>query len=314
MSVKPPVPSRLYSSSEIRSNHSTPERSGFVLTAIWAKALSALPPCQCFTPGGQGTAVDWARANGVINGKEGNRFDPAGPLTRAQTAAILYRYLNQSQTAAPAEGGDGPKVYMTTDISPEGLMAVYKAICVAGHDAVCRGPGGGVGVLTSGWNIREGGGGHRRTAAVKLSIGEPPASNYLRPELIKDVVQAVDGTIVECNTAYGGQRSSTAMHYQVAKDHGFNDIADVVILDENGSMSLPVSGGSASQANFLRVFQGVKSLPGLNSVHQRRAVTVLLTSSERRYCSAGVTMFIRHTPRRVFSVGMDSRWRYDSSH
>lgn len=40
--------------------------------------------------------------------------------------------------------------------------------------------------------------------AVKLSTGEPPASNYLRPELIKDLIELVDGTIVECNTAYGG--------------------------------------------------------------------------------------------------------------
>ena len=76
--------------------------------------------------------------------------------------------------------------------------------------------------------------------AVKLSTGEPPESNYLRPELIKDLVQSVDGTIVECNTAYGGSRSETAMHYQVAKDHGFTDIADFQILDENGSMTLPV--------------------------------------------------------------------------
>lgn len=169
------------------------------------------------------TAVDWARENGVVNGKDGNRFDPKGILTRAQTAAILYRYLNQDQAAAPAEDGDSPKVYMTTDISPEGLMAVYKALNWT--------PTGKV--------------------AVKLSTGEPPASNYLRPELIKDVVQEVGGTIVECNTAYGGQRSSTAMHYQVAKDHGFNDIADVVILDENGSMSLPVNGGTNLQENLV---------------------------------------------------------------
>ena len=169
------------------------------------------------------TAVDWARANGVINGREGNRFDPTGPLTRAQTAAILYRYLNQDQTASPSENGDDPKVYMTTDISPEGLMAVYKALNWT--------PTGKV--------------------AVKLSTGEPPASNYLRPELIRDVVQEVDGTIVECNTAYGGQRSSTAMHYQVAKDHGFTDIADVVILDENGSMSLPVNGGTNLRENLV---------------------------------------------------------------
>ena len=80
--------------------------------------------------------------------------------------------------------------------------------------------------------------------AVKLSTGEPPASNYLRPELIKDVVEAVDGTIVECNTTYGGSRSETAMHYQVAEDHGFTAIANFQILDENGSMTLPVNGGT----------------------------------------------------------------------
>ncbi len=159
----------------------------------------------------------------MLNGKEGNRFDPAGPLTRAQTAAILCRYLSRNQAAAPAEGGDGSKVYMITDISPEGLMAVYKALNWT--------PTGKV--------------------AVKLSTGEPPASNYLRPELIKDVVQEVGGTIVECNTAYGGSRSSTAMHYQVAKDHGFTDIADVVILDENGSMSLPVNGGTNLKENLV---------------------------------------------------------------
>ena len=80
--------------------------------------------------------------------------------------------------------------------------------------------------------------------AVKLSTGEPPASNYLRPEPIKDVVEAVNGTIVECNTAYGGSRSETAMHYQVAEDHGFTAIANFQILDENGSMTLPVNGGT----------------------------------------------------------------------
>ncbi len=73
------------------------------------------------------TAVDWARANRIVNGKEGNLFDPKGSLTRAQTAVILYGYLNggtQSADAAPANTGtDAPKVYMTTDISPEGFMA-----------------------------------------------------------------------------------------------------------------------------------------------------------------------------------------------
>lgn len=80
--------------------------------------------------------------------------------------------------------------------------------------------------------------------AVKLSTGEPPASNYLRPELVGELIRFVDGTIVECNTAYGGSRAETAMHYQVAEDHGFTAIADFQILDENGSMTLPVEGGS----------------------------------------------------------------------
>ncbi len=87
--------------------------------------------------------------------------------------------------------------------------------------------------------------------AVKLSTGEPPSSNYLRPELIADLVQTVDGTIVECNTAYGGSRASTAAHYQVAEDHGFTAIADVQIQDENGSMTLPVEGGTRLTENYV---------------------------------------------------------------
>ncbi len=118
---------------------------------------------------------------------------------------------------------DIPIVYMTKDISSSGLMNTYLAL-----------------EWTPGENT-----------AVKLSTGEPPASNYLRPELIKDVVQYVDGTIVECNTAYGGSRSSTAMHYQVAEDHGFTEIADFQILDENGSMTLPVEGGSVLTENYV---------------------------------------------------------------
>lgn len=116
-----------------------------------------------------------------------------------------------------------PIVYMTTDISPEGLMAVYEAL---------------------NWEP-EG------NVAVKLSTGEPPASNYLRPELIQDLVQSVNGTIVECNTAYGGSRAETAMHYQVAEDHGFTGIADFQILDEDGSMILAVTGGTQLTENYV---------------------------------------------------------------
>lgn len=121
------------------------------------------------------------------------------------------------------EIAEDPVVYMTTDISAEGLMAVYEALGAS--------PTGNI--------------------AVKLSTGEP-GSNYLRTDLIGDLVQSFDNpTIVECNTAYGGQRANTAMHYQVAEDHGYTAIADVDIMDENGSMTLPVTGGSNLTENYV---------------------------------------------------------------
>lgn len=107
------------------------------------------------------------------------------------------------------EDGNRPVVYMTTEISAESLMAVYDAL----------------GVFPSG------------RIAIKLSTGES-GSNYLRTDLIGDFVMSFDEpSIVECNTAYGGSRSNTAMHYQVVEDHGYTGIADVDIMDENGSMS-----------------------------------------------------------------------------
>ena len=129
----------------------------------------------------------------------------------------------EATPSATSEQAEVPTVYMTTDISPEGLMDVYRRLGFEPEGKV----------------------------AIKLSTGEPPASNYLDPNLIKDLVQSVDGTIVECNTAYGGSRSSTAMHRQVAQDHGFTAIADVDIMDENGSMSIPVTGGSNLTENFV---------------------------------------------------------------
>lgn len=82
------------------------------------------------------------------------------------------------------ESTTSPIVYFTADISPDGLLRIYDALDWKGEGNV----------------------------AVKISTGEPPASNYHRPELISDLVKKVDGTIVECNTAYGGSRSSSAMH------------------------------------------------------------------------------------------------------
>ena len=73
----------------------------------------------------------------------------------------------------------------------------------------------------------------------ETSTGEPGGHNFLKPELIKDLVQKVDDTIVECNTAYGGGRASTENHLKAAADHGFTAIAPVDIMDAEGEVSLP---------------------------------------------------------------------------
>jgi uncharacterized Fe-S center protein len=116
-----------------------------------------------------------------------------------------------------------PMVYFTQDISPKGMMAVYNALNAKPNGKI----------------------------AVKLSTGEPPNSNYLRPELIKELVQSLRGTIVESNTAYGGRRASAAMHLQVAKDHGFTAIAEFDLQDIEGEISLPVIGGEVLKENFV---------------------------------------------------------------
>lgn len=120
------------------------------------------------------------------------------------------------------QGSLSPTVYMTADITSEGLMNVYQALQAS--------PEGNI--------------------AVKLSTGEP-GSNFLRTDLIGGLVQSLQAAIVECNTAYGGSRANTAMHYQVAEDHGYTEIANVDIMDENGSMTLPVTGGSNLKENYV---------------------------------------------------------------
>jgi uncharacterized Fe-S center protein len=151
-----------------------------------------------------------ACANNTDTGKK------ATPPDDSSQAEVSYPIPNTAKTG-------GSKVYFTSDISAAGLVKVYRALGVqpAASDNV----------------------------AVKISTGEPPRSNYLRTSLIGDLITTVNGDIVECNTAYGGQRASTAMSYQVAADHGFTAFAEgigrkVKIMDDDGYMDLPVTGGS----------------------------------------------------------------------
>lgn len=116
-----------------------------------------------------------------------------------------------------------PKVYMLKKISAENMMNIYKAL---GREAKGR-------------------------VAVKLSTGEPGGHNFLQPALIKDLVQSVNGTIVECNTAYGGGRANTENHLKAARDHGFTAIAPVDIMDAEGEVALPVKGGKHLKEDFV---------------------------------------------------------------
>lgn len=116
-----------------------------------------------------------------------------------------------------------PKVYMYKEITAENLVNIYKAL---GREA-------------------------KGKVAVKLSTGEPGGHNFLQPALIKDLVQSIKGTIVECNTAYGGGRADTENHLKAARDHGFTAIAPVDIMDADGEVALPVKGGKHLKEDFV---------------------------------------------------------------
>ncbi len=144
-------------------------------------------------------------------------------MKKVVTAVILILMTFSLSAAYQTDAESAPIVYFASSITPESLIEVCEALD---------------------WQPVE-------KTAVKLASGEPPASNYLRPELIGDLVRKLDADIVECNTAYGGKRMSALAHYQIMEDHGFADIAKIKILDEDGSMAIPVSGGSHLSENLV---------------------------------------------------------------
>ena len=196
------------------------------LLAFAACLLAALMLAGCGKPGAaadspaQETETQEAAGTAETPAEEAEEAAPAAEPVEASDAepdADGAEEPAAEPAADSAETASGsPVVYFTADISAEGLVKIYDAL---------------------GWTPDG-------NTAVKISTGEPPASNYLRPELIGDLVKKVDGTIVECNTAYGGSRASTAMHKQVAEDHGFTAIADFDRMDEEGEVEWPMAGGT----------------------------------------------------------------------
>ena len=115
-------------------------------------------------------------------------------------------------TACKPDANQPATVYMTTEITPESLIKMYEILGIPAEGRV----------------------------AVKISSGEPGGHNYLKPELIAPLIRKVNGTIVECNTAYGGLRGTTEEHLQAARNHDFLDIAPFDVMDAEGEMKIPV--------------------------------------------------------------------------
>lgn len=115
------------------------------------------------------------------------------------------------------------KVYFTKEITPEAVVKMYRAL-----DAGLSGK-----------------------VAVKLHSGEVGNQNFLRPAFLKPVIDAVGGTVVECNTTYEGKRNTSEAHWETMKLHGWTDIADVDIMDENGEMELTVPEGKRIKSNYV---------------------------------------------------------------
>ena len=107
------------------------------------------------------------------------------------------------------------KVYFTKEITPESLIRIYEALGVSLPGKV----------------------------GVKVSTGEDGAKGYLKADLIGPLVKKLNGTIIECNTAYPGSRTNAEDHMKLAEKHGFTSFADVDIMDGDGEFKIPVHTG-----------------------------------------------------------------------
>ena len=117
-----------------------------------------------------------------------------------------------------------PIVYFSREITPEKVLELYRAL---GREL----PG---------------------KIAVKVHSGEEGNQNFLHPEFWKSVVDAVNGTVVECNTAYEGARNYTEQHRRLLRKHGWSEVFDVDILDAEGpDLELPIPNGSVLKKDIV---------------------------------------------------------------
>ena len=165
------------------------------------------------------------------------------------------------------------KVYFTKDITPESLVKIYKAL---GREAKGR-------------------------VAVKISTGEGGNKHYLKPTLIRNLVDEVNGTIVECCTAYGGTRQDVKKHWETIHEHGFDSIFAVDIMDEFGEIRIPIKdkkhlkydivGEHLANYDFminLAHFKG-HTMGGFGGVLKNASIGVASTAGKAYIHSHGVT-------------------------
>ena len=203
---------------------------------------------------------------------------PATAVVSLAAAFISTPILN-AMDADPATSATSPEkpaaVYFTHDITPEGLQKAYRAL----------------------GRPLEG-----RRVAVKISTGEAGNNHYLKPALIGPLVKSLGADIVECNTAYGGSRQETPKHRKTIEDHGFNEIAKVVIMDEFAELEIPCPSGSrhiqkdligAAFTNYdgfvvLNHFKG-HMMGGFGGALKNLSIGVASTAGKARIHSAGKT-------------------------
>ena len=115
------------------------------------------------------------------------------------------------------------KVFFTSDLSPQGVIKLYKTL--------------GIELIPD--------------VAIKVHSGEKGNQNFLRPDFFKPIIDLVGGTVVECNTAYDGERNTTEKHIMLMQDHGWSKNFDVDIMDSDGDMILDVADGKTITRNYV---------------------------------------------------------------
>ena len=115
-------------------------------------------------------------------------------------------------------------VYFSSKITPEQVLSMYRTV----------------------------GGNLTGRVAIKVHSGEPGNQNFLKPELWRPVINEVGGTVVECNTAYDGERNTTERHVKVLKKHGWSEVFKTELLDAEGpDVVLDIPSGAVIKKNYV---------------------------------------------------------------